>query len=709
MNVADSTKKVFIRFDGIYMNSKVWINGHLLGLRPYGYVGFQYDITGFLKFSKDSVNVLAVQVDNSLQPASRWYSGSGIYRNVWLVITNSLHFTSDGVFVHCTEADSSKATISVAYKIRANVFSESKIGGYESHPELEKRTTKECSVISTVRNKEGQIVAKGISKFSISDLTMRETHTSLEISNPNLWSSESPVMYQLQSSIECDGVLIDQISIPIGIRKLEYTVDNGLLVNGKPIKLKGVCLHHDGASFGAAVPIGVWEMRLKQFKTMGCNAIRTSHYPFAPEFLDLCDQMGFYIMEDTFDEWRYGYQPGFSEDPTGKREYTYHIYFDQWAETDLREMIENDRNHPSIVMYCLGNEVVDQKFEEGVKTLNRLKNIAHECDPTRLTTVACDFSGFANRNGFMDAQDIAGYNYADRYHGEDMYTPDKEKYPNRMFIGTETYTNPRCWVGIKDKPWVMGEFLWAGIDYLGEAWKWPNRSITCSLFDLAGLKMPIYYNRKSFWTDEPIVYLAVQPDSLKPNDWKAYESYAHWNWEHDTRDSLTVYAFSNCEKVKLTLNDRPIGTFIPDKYHVVTTKIKFRPGTLKAVGVNNNKMVTIHELKTAKEAVSLNLKKCNETTTSNQKLMQVEIDAVDKNGNVVFADISEVTITMKGSGKLIGLDTADPNSQELYKTDHRRLFQGKAMATILIEGDGIISVVASSPKLKTGEITMNSK
>lgn len=704
MNEVDSTKRMFIRFDGIYMNSKVWINGHLLGLRPYGYVGFQYDITGFLKFGLDSANVLAVQVDNSLQPASRWYSGSGIYRNVWLVMTNSLHFTSNGAFVQCTKADSVKATLSVAYKIRANIFLESKIKGYEMHPDSDKRTTKECSVISTVRNKEGQIVAKGVSKFSIGDLTMRETHTTLEISHPKLWSSESPEMYQLQSSLECEGVIADQLTTPIGIRELKYTVDNGLLVNGKTTKLKGVCLHHDGASFGAAVPIGVWELRLKQFREMGCNAIRVSHYPFAPEFYDLCDKMGFYILQDTFDEWKHGYLPSFSEDNTGKREYTYHMYFTQWAETDLKELIANDRNHPSIVMYCLGNEVVDQKYEEGVQTLNFLKNIAHSCDSTRLTTVACDFSAYANLTGFMDAQDIAGYNYADRYHGEDQYTPDKLKYPKRMFIGTETYTNPRCWVGIKDKPWVMGEFLWAGIDYLGEAWKWPNRNSPWNLLDLSGFKNPMYFNRKSHWTAEPVVYLAVQPDSLKPSDWKAYESFSHWNWATDTRDSLTVYAFSNCEKVDLFLNNNLIGHYRPDKYHVVTAKIKFNAGTLKAIGYNKNNQVAIHEIKTSGKLEKLRLTKYAMTKLTDQKLIQVEIDAIDTNGTVVFDAGNPVTISVKGDGKLIGLDSSDPNSHEQYKSDTRKLFQGKAMAIVAITGKDKVEISVSSPKLGTVSI-----
>jgi len=553
------SKKVFIRFDGVYMNSKVWINGHLLGHRPYGYVGFEYDLSPFLKVGADSTNVLAVQVDNSLQPASRWYAGSGIYRNVWLIITNALHFTQDGVFVHTDSADFRRALVSVNYKIRANIFPESRIAGFQTIPDSNRVTTKDVTVISTLLNPQGMIVAMTKSLVRISDLQTRGTVVKMEVAEPKLWSAETPQMYRLQSQIGIDGMIVDQVTTPVGIRQLEYTVDNGLLVNGLPTKLKGVCVHHDGASFGATVPIGLWEIRLKTFKAMGCNDIRPSHYPFATEVYDLCDGMGLYILEDTFDEWKHGYVAGFSEDPTGKKEYGYHIYFSQWAETDLRQMIVNDRNHPSIVMYCLGNEVVDQKYEEGVATLNFLKGIAHQTDPTRPVTVACDFSTFANLNGFMGAQDVAGYNYADRYHGEDMYTPDKKKYPNRLFIGTETYTNPRSWVGIKDKPWVMGEFLWAGIDYLGEAWKWPNRNGSWSLLDLSGFRNPMYFNRQSHWTNEPVVYLAVQPDELKPNDWKAYESYSHWNWKGDKRTYLTVYAFSNCEQVTLLPNNQVVG------------------------------------------------------------------------------------------------------------------------------------------------------
>ena len=707
------SKRIFIRFDGVYMNSSVWINDRMVGLRPYGYATFQYDISSFLRFGANEKNVIAVKVDNSLQPSSRWYSGSGIYRNVNLVVTNNeLHFTDDGVFVSFPEVSAQKATISVNYKYRTNVFSESRINPYESNAANLKAITKECTLISTLYDKHGNIASVSKDKFTIYDLVTRETKVNFTVNNPHLWTDENPELYQLHSAIECDGKIIDDVITPIGIRSIEFTVDKGMVVNGKSVKIKGVCLHHDAGSFGAAVPIGVWEFRLRKLKTMGCNGIRVSHYPFAPEFYDLCDRLGFYVMEDAFDEWRWGYDLITSEDHYGKRAYSYHMYFGQWAETDLRTMICNDRNHPSIVIYTLGNEMPDQRYEDGVNTLKKLQDIAHNCDPTRPVTVACDFSGVANTVGFLDAADVAGYNYADRYHGEDMYTPDKQKYPNRKFIGTETYNNPRCWVGIKDKQYVAGEFIWSGYDYLGESLKWPLKGWDWGFFDLASFEKPIFYNRKSLWTSEPVVYAAVELKDVKAYepkqfDWRAFNVVSHWNWSNDGRDSLPLKIFSNCDKVDVLLNNNKVASVLPDKYCVALLKVKYMPGTLKVIGYTKGKKSTEYAIATASEALKLKIVADKQSISATaDEVIHLEITAFDKNGNPALVANNIIKVEVSGLGELIGLDNGNMVDHDSYKTNTRKLFEGKARAIIAAKKAGNIVVKVTSSGLVSSEINL---
>lgn len=711
--ISDSLKgkRVFIQFDGIYMNSSVWINGRKLGIVPNGYNFFQYDLTGLVKFGK--VNIIAVRVDNSLQPSSRWYSGSGIYRNVHLLIINQLHFTTDGIFVSTTKANGNEVELQLKYKVRSNIFKESKVSALEKDPAKVIKTEKSCTVISTLYDSKGKSVATQKNSFGITDQVTREVDTKLVVANPQVWTDENPVLYRLQSLIECDGEKMDGVETAVGIRDIKFTVDNGMLVNGKPVKIKGVCLHHDAGSFGAAVPVEVWKFRLSKLKDMGCNAIRTSHFPFGPEFYDLCDKMGFYVLEDAFDEWRWGYDLSPSEDASGKRIYAYHLYFDQWAETDLRRMIYHDRNHASIIMYCLGNEMPDQRYEDGTETFKKLKAITRDCDPTRLVTAACDFSGVANTVGFMDVADVAGYNYIDRYNRDDMYTSEKQKYPNRLFIGTETYSHPRCWIGFKDKPYVAGEFIWSGYDYLGESINWPLKGWDWGFLDLASFEKPIYYNRKSLWSNDPVVFIAVERKSLpiyekEDFDWRAFDVVSHWNWDNDGRANLPVKVFSNCDEVSLYLNNKRIERQKPDQYNVASFNVKYAPGVLKAIGLKNGKKAAEYSLTTAGEASQLKVIADKPSASlSSGKIIHLEIKALDKKGNIVPLADNQITVEVSGSGQLIGLDTGDQTSHEPYKTNSRKLFEGRARAVISANQTGNIVVNISSPGLQSAQLTLN--
>jgi beta-galactosidase len=502
-------KRFVIQFDGVYMNSKVYINGHFLGHYPYGYTTFQYDLTQHIHFDKP--NVIAVRVDNSLQPSARWYTGSGIYRNVWLIATAQVHFDNyAGVFVSYPAVSKAEAEVKVQYHIIANAFPESEFRWWRRNIDANKRTTKTATIRTSILDSTGGVVATGAVNKSIGDYSDVSFAHSITLKNPKLWSAQNPDSYTLKSTLEYDGQVMDDYAVTIGIRKIEFTPERGMLVNGVPEKLKGICLHQDAGSLGVAVPLGVWYERLKKLKDMGCNAIRPSHHPFAPEFYDMCDKMGFYVMDEAFDEWNKGYTWGTTENTYGKIPYGYHLYFNQWAETDLRAMVRRDRNHPSVIMYSIGNEIPNQRTPDGTQLAKRLQDICHSEDPTRLVTAAVDFVEDANRNGFLSALDIAGYNYVDRYNGAKMYSPEKAKYPERLLLGSETYHDTRHWLAVRDNDYVIGEFVWLGYDYLGEDGVWPKRGWDAGIIDMAGNPYPEYYLRKSYWSKEPVVHIAIE-------------------------------------------------------------------------------------------------------------------------------------------------------------------------------------------------------
>jgi beta-galactosidase len=705
-----NSKHFFIQFDGIYMNAEVWVNNQFLGRHPYGYTGTCYDLTGLIKAGQN--NTIAVRVDNSLEPSARFYQGAGIYRNVWLIITNELHFdNAGGVFVSYKSVSDAAATIQYKYKIISNAFKGSDFRWWRKNPALNKRITQQVTITTSVIDATGKIVASQKKEKAIGDYTEFIFNDEFTIKKPKLWSSGNPVMYKLKSTLEYGGEIIDDQVTPIGIRSIEYSSQKGMLVNGKQEKIKGVCLHQDAGSLGNAVPEGTWIYRLKKLKDMGANAIRCSHHPFAPEFYSICDSMGLYVMDEAFDEWNKGY--GFTtENTSGKMKYGYHLYFDQWAETDLRSMIRNARNHPSVIMYSIGNEIPNQLTSDGAVLAAKMQNICHDEDPTRLVTSACDFIMYANENGFLGTLDIAGYNYVGRFTGDKMYAPEKEKYPNRLYLGTETYHDVNYWLAVKNNDYVMGDFIWAGFDYLGEGMSWPKIAWDACLIDMAGKERPEYYLRKSYWSNEPVVQIAIQNAKTPETEWHPRPAVSSWNWKWNAGFLNKVLVYSNCEAIELFVNDSLIGKKIVDKnLNYTEWNIPFSPGSIKAIGYNNGKKVTEHLLQTPDNAVGLNLV-CSkkELLANGEDVVIIEVNVVDKNGVWVNDAQPQITVEVDGNAVIKGLDNADSYNHLPYSKQLKQANHGRILATLQTTNlAGKITVTFSGKGLKPVMITFNSK
>jgi len=699
-------KQLVLQFDGIYMNSEVWINGQFLGRYPSGFTTLQYDVTEFINSGKGEINTIAVRVDNSVKESTRWYTGSGIYRNAWLIATNFVHFNNyKGVYIKTPDATSAKATVNINYEFSSNFFSSDALQHWKKNVyDKQEEITKKLVIRSTIVDKYGTEIAKTESAKECTQFQANLLlNQQIEVNEPKLWSVNSPTIYYLKSEILCDGQVIDDQVTSFGIRKLEYIPNKGMFVNGKMEKLKGVCVHQDVGSFGVAVPIPVWHQRLMKLKEMGCNAVRTSHHPFAPEFYDLCDSIGLYVMNEAFDEWTRGWPYNYTENNQGKATNGYHLYFDQWSESDLKAMLQRDRNHPSIIMYSIGNEIPDQKNAEGYKIARKLIAICHTEDNTRPVTSGCDQYMDATNNGFIDALDISGYNYIDRHFKEKLYEPEHTKRPEKLCIGTETNRETRNFIAYRDNDYVIGGFIWVGIDYFGESETYPQRGWTRGLMDIAGFEKPEFYLFKSFWSDKPTVHIAVD----RKENGKS-KTALKWNW--NINDSLTVNVYSNCNQVELFFNNKSLGKKTIDKNaYLGTWPINFKSGTLKAIGYNINKKVTEDILKTAGEPVRMIAKPTKSTIVADGKDMSlIEITLVDKNGNPVYDANNEIEVNITGNGLLAGLDTGDMFYTGIFKNNVRKVHNGKLLITVKsAETAGKILVELKSDKLETLMFKLN--
>ena len=715
-------RKFFIEFDGVYQHSEVWLNGHSLGYRPYGYISFGYELTPHLRLGE--ANVMAVRVDNSAQPNCRWYSGSGIYRHVWFVETSPVHVRRWGTYITTPEVAPTATNIN----IRTTVQNET---------DQSARPVLKTSILDEKQNE----VASTESAQEIAPSGEYEFIQDVKLANPSLWSPQNAYLYTAVSELRlASGELADIYETRFGIRKIRFDRDEGFLLNGEPIKINGVCNHHEAGSMGAAVPEGVWKRRLQILKEMGCNAIRMSHNPPAPELLDLCDRMGFLVMDETFDEWRYA---------KGQVTHGYHELFDQWWRADAGNMIRRDRNHPSIVIWSAGNEIPDQDASDGTETVTKLVGLFHEEDATRPVTAACDHIASEPKAAppeFLAQLDVVGYNYVDRWRDrrEKYYSIDRHLYPDRKFIGTESTAFggirgnydwllsdgaqsgffgrilknvlidvEQQWKFVRTYDYVSGDFMWTGFDYLGEA-RWPSKSASSGVIDTCGFKKDGYYFYQSQWTSKPVLHL-----------------FPHWNWKGREGHIIPVMCFTNCETVELFLNGKSFGAKgyafprlgMEKRYgnypmaamtlHTtadlhVSWDVPYEPGTLRAVGMKDGREVATAEIATTGAPLQVKLSADRDRIVADRRdVAHIVTELVDDAGrNVPTAD-DEITFTIDGPARLIGLDNGNPTSHEGYKGNSRKAFNGLCLAIIKAGSDvGAVHVAATSPGLNAGSCSI---
>ncbi len=705
----DIDKLVFIDFDGVYMDSKVWINGHFLGRRPYGYISFRYNLTPYLNYG-DSINVIAVQVDNSLQPNSRWYSGSGIYRNVWLVKTNKVYIDHWGTFITTPDVTEDFAKISVQTKIRNTTDDD-----------------QEVTLTTFIFNKAGRKVASEISEVTVGPNSVVPVEQRILMYDPELWSLDKPYLYKAVSHVKYNNITSDEYTTNFGVRFFEFDVEKGFLLNGEQVKINGVCNHHDLGCFGAAINTRALERQLEILKGMGCNGIRTSHNPPAPELLDLCDKMGFIVMDEAFDMWK-----------IRKTEYDYARFWDEWHEKDLKDFMLRDRNHPSIFMWSIGNEIMEQWDTSGIQMVKHVYNLARKVDSTRPITTANNPPGPDNNLTKPMVVDLIGYNYR---HIE--YKDFPTLFPGEKFIATETasslatrghYSMPsdsirrwpyrwdlpftdgdpgntvsaydnvsapwgstqeEVWKIIKKYDFLSGMYIWTGFDYLGEPtpYGWPSRSSYFGIIDLAGFPKDTYYMYKSEWTEDPVLHV-----------------FPHWNW--NIGDTIDVWAYFNCDEVELFLNGESQGTKSKEGEELhVFWRLPFSPGTLKAIGKTKGKEVLTQTINTAGKPAKILLTADRKNIVADGRdLSFITVEILDANGNLVPDADNLVNFDIDGEAFIAGVDNGCQTSHEPFKANYRKAFNGKCLAVIQSKiNSGKIILKAKSEGLEGAELTIQTK
>jgi beta-galactosidase len=723
--VSAKNKDVTIEFDGVYRNSEVWINGHYLGKRPNGYIFFEYDLTPYIK-QAPATNLIAVKVDNSQQPNSRWYTGSGIYRNVKLVLKSKIAFDRYGTYITSGVYSVDKET-PVKYDKTKTSF-----GWVNIEVRLQTKIAMpgKLRVTHTIYDAAGKELVSFATPPRINIDTMYGTtvHTDgrMPIFKPVLWSIDRPYLYKVVSTVFQNDVPVDELITNIGIRLIRFDSEKGFFLNEEPLKIQGVCMHHDLGALGAAFNIAAARRQLKILKEMGCNAIRTAHNPPAPEFLDLCDQMGFLVMDEAFDMWQ-----------KRKNKFDYHLDFPEWHTRDIQDMVMRDRNHPSVFIWSIGNEIREQFDSTGIAITKELVAAVKKLDNTR-PVISALTENFPEKNFIYQsgALDVLGFNYK-----LNDYKDLPARFPGQKFIATETVsalatravyglpsdsirvwppdskqpftngnadmtvsaydntyaywgaTHERSLLAVNTYDFIAGCFVWCGFDFLGEPvpYPWPARSSYYGIIDLAGFPKDVYYMYQSQWTKKTVLHI-----------------FPHWNWSPGQTVDVWAY-YSNADEVELYLDGKSLGkrTKSDNEYHVMW-RVSFRPGTLKAVSRKNGKTVLTREIKTAGLPVKIQLTADRSTIKSDGKdLSFITVRVLDKNGNLVPDSDNFIEFSVAGSGKIVGTDNGYQADTVSLKSNKRKCWKGMSLVIIQSSGKkGNITLKAISPGLQPAVLAL---
>jgi beta-galactosidase len=696
-------KRISILFDGVYMNATVFINGHNLGTHPYGYTSFWFDLTDKIKFGQK--NVIAVEVKNEGQN-TRWYSGSGIYRHVWLKVTDPVHLEQWGTFITTPEVSAKSARVNIRSRVANETTTEQKV-------RLVTRITDERNIeVTSVQTEE-----------SIKGGAFYEFKKDVDIRNPALWSCELPTLYTATSELYADEKLIGQEKTAFGVRKISFDTENGFQLNGKTVKLKGGCVHNDNGPLGSKTYDRAEERKIELLKASGFNAIRCSHNPPSPAFLDACDRLGMLVVDEAFDAWKYGKNP-----------YDYHLFFNYWWKKDIESMVLRDRNHPCIILWSIGNEVPEKGTAEGAEEARLLATYTRELDPTRAVTAAVDDVNEA-KDPYFAQLDVSGYNYpvSDYGHQASRYETDHKRVPGRVVFCTESFPMESfgSWMEVTDHPYVLGDFVWTAFDYIGEAsigWLgypqgtsfYPWNLAYCGDIDICGWKRPQSYYRDALWKPNqlsifvtpPKPSFALNPKTASWSKWNWHDVVADWNWKGYENKALTVSVYSSCPQVELFLNGRSLGkkeTNRATKY-TATWDVPYQAGELKAIGYVGDKKVNAAVLRTADAPVKIKLSADRtKLIADNQDLSYITVELTDAKGNLNPLADNLVHFKVEGPAAIVGVGNANPVSVESDQLPQRKAWRGKCLVIIKTTGKaGNIKITASADNLTAKNVILQS-
>ena len=697
-------KKISIYFEGVYMNSEVFINGKSLGIYPYGYSSFSYDLSPYLDFNSE--NVIAVKVDNSQQLNSRWYSGSGIYRHIWMMVTNGVHIAKWGVAIATPDVSSEKATVQIKTLIKNETGLSQKI-------------------LLNTRLRDANSKDAGYNRINVrvAANSEKEVTQKIIVATPLLWTPETPRLYNAQVHIIKINSIVDETEVSFGIRSLKFSAENGFQLNGKTVKLNGGCAHHDNGCLGAAAFDRAEERKVELLKAAGFNAVRTSHNPPSEAFLNACDRLGLLVIDESFDGWR-----------TGKNKYDYSVYFDRWWKTDLTSMVKRDLNHPSVIMWSIGNEIIERKEPQAVTTAKMLIDHIYELDPNRpvtsaMTTWDKDWDIF---DPLMAAHDVCGYNYQ-------LFraAADHIRVPSRVIVQTESYPRDAFanWQLVRKNKYIIGDFVWTAIDYLGESgigryyypgetegehWThdfYPFHGAYCGDVDLTGWRKPISHYRSMLYNENEKIYMAVkEPNPLsgeiKETMWSVWPTWESWTWPESAGRNVQVEIYSKYPKVRLYLNNKLIGekSTTEEQGYKAEFAVAYSPGVLKAAGVDNGKEVESTILKTSGNAEKIQLMADRKEIAANgQDLSYVTIEITDRDGIFQPNAANRLDFKIEGPGTIAGVANADMKDTDPYVGNTRKAWHGRALVVIRsTHGAGDIKLTVSSQGLSGATLNIKS-